>query len=465
MPCTPSFRSHDNTEPDCPTPGKCGQKTHVPAIASTNSAQCSTLTEWPAYFHSQNRPFKSSDQRCQLVYKYKHLSGQSSSANQNQYSSCTQVSSCDKSPTANAPSSSYVQTPVDLERTANYHILLSQNLPNIQSHSEGPPDQSNNNPTKSCTSVSSQNPLIPVSTSKTSQNSPYHPNPLTSTACHKPLVSPTYIPHNLIQSNSAMPYDPVVSTLAVPFDSIRNPPIPTCHSQPFDSIHNSPHQPVAATLDAAPRYLDYSPSIPSWQDGISAPTDHHCSENLEEVVGDLKHFTNHASEQNSKIINCMDLIADKLSTIDFNPLPFINSSTPSPSSQGWANIPPPATPEDRAHWNSNTDPKIKYDSSEEDDHPDSPLCDPQFPYPGGSSHHEASQQTLKIIWQAMRRVGMQSFRPSLGKPLTIPENRLCWTFSFKIFLKLVSCSKYEGINLDITNEQVIWNALQNHVQH
>ncbi|MBW0469469.1 hypothetical protein O181_009184 [Austropuccinia psidii MF-1] len=47
----------------------------------------------------------------------------------------------------------------------------------------------------------------------------------------------------------------------------------------------------------------------------------------------------------------------------------------------------------------------------------------------------------------------------------MPENRFFWTFTFKLFLKLVSCSKYEGINLNITNEQVIWNALQNHFQH
>ncbi|MBW0518829.1 hypothetical protein O181_058544 [Austropuccinia psidii MF-1] len=426
MPCTPLRRRHDSNEAHCPTPGKRCRKTHVPAIASTNSSQCSTLTEWPdvstlsaqqikAYLHNHNRTFKSTDQRCQLVYKYKHLSGQSSSANQNQYSSCTQasretkeVSSGDKSPTANAPSSSYVQTPVDLKRT------------------EGPPDESNNNPTSSRTSVSAQDPLIPVSTSKTPQPSPYHPNPLTPTACHNPLASPTYIPHNPIESTSAMPYNPVASTLAIPFYSISDPPIPTRPN------------------------LDSLPSIPSWRDGISAPTDHHCSANLQEVVGALKHFTNHASEQNSKIICRMDLIVDKLSAIDLNPLPFTNSSTPSPSSHGRPN---------------NTDPEIKYDSSEEDDHPDSPLCDPQFPYPGGPGHHEASQQTLKIIWRAMRQAGMRSFQPSLDEPFTTPENRFCWTFAFKLFLKLVSFGKYEGINLDITNEQVIWNALQNHVQH
>ncbi|MBW0478119.1 hypothetical protein O181_017834 [Austropuccinia psidii MF-1] len=536
MPCTPSRCSHDNTEPDCPTSGKRCRKTHVPAIASTNSAQCSTLTEWPdvstlsarqikAYLHNHNRTFKSTDRRCQLVYKYKHLSGQSSSPNQNQYSSCTQASqetkevpSGDKSPTANAPSSSYVQSPVDLEHTdnvslghmenylkinnftsqrpprrarlkANYHILLSQNAPNTQSHSEGPPSQSNNNPTNSCTSFSAQDPLIPVSTSKTPQPSPYHPNPSTPTACHNPLASPTYIPHTPIESTSAVPYNPLASNLAVPFDSISDPPIPTRPSQGFDSIHNSPHQPVASTLavqdnsiynshtptcptqtfdsncnppshQAAPRDLDSSPSIPSWRDGISAPTDPHCSANLQEVVGALKHFTNQASEQNSKIIRRMDLIVDKLSAIDFNPLPFTNSSTPSPSSHGRANIPPPATPEERAHWNCNTDPEIESDSSEEDDHPDSPLRDPQFPYPGGPGHREASQQTLKIIWRAMR-----SFQPSLGEPFTTPENRFCWTFAFKLFLKLVSCGEYEGINLDITNEQVIWNALRNHVQN
>ncbi|MBW0482252.1 hypothetical protein O181_021967 [Austropuccinia psidii MF-1] len=133
----------------------------------------------------------------------------------------------------------------------------------------------------------------------------------------------------------------------------------------------------------------------------------------------------------------MDLIVDKISAIDFNPLPFTNSSTPSPLSHGRAkssskpcggllctiirqhcatligtpdyNTPPPATPEEQAHWNSNTDPEIKSDSSEEDDHPDFPLCDPQFPYPGGPGHHEASQQTLKIIWQAMRQAGIRSF--------------------------------------------------------
>ncbi|MBW0482247.1 hypothetical protein O181_021962 [Austropuccinia psidii MF-1] len=137
MPCTPLHSSHDNTEPDCPTPGKHFQKTHVPAIAYNNSAQCSTLTELPdistlsaqkikVYLHKHNRHFMSSDKICQLVYKYKHASGESCSANQNQYSSCTQasqetkeVSSCDQSPTGNEPSSSYVQTQVDLENTAS----------------------------------------------------------------------------------------------------------------------------------------------------------------------------------------------------------------------------------------------------------------------------------------------------------------------------------------------------------
>ncbi|MBW0482251.1 hypothetical protein O181_021966 [Austropuccinia psidii MF-1] len=155
--------------------------------------------------------------------------------------------------------------------------------------------------------------FIPVSTRKTPQNSPYHPSPLTSTACHNPLASPTYIPNNPIESTSAVPYNPVAFTLAVPFDSLRNTPIPTCPSQPFDSICTSPHQAVASTLtvtydsihnsqtptnptqtfnsncnppsyQASPRDLDSLTSIPSWQDGISAPTYHHCSANIQEVV-------------------------------------------------------------------------------------------------------------------------------------------------------------------------------------
>ncbi|MBW0498952.1 hypothetical protein O181_038667 [Austropuccinia psidii MF-1] len=440
MPSIPMCHIHDGTEPEFPPPGKHDRKTNVSQNSSTSILPCSSLDDLP-----ETKP----------------------------------VSSCDKSPTATAPSSSFVQTPVDLEHTdnvslshmenypsihnlasqclpqrarlkANYHLLLSQNSPNTQSDSEGPPYQFNN-PTKSHTS------------------------------------SPTYIPHNPIESTSAVPYNPVASTLAVPFDSISDPSIPTHPSQTFDSIRNSPHQP------AAPRDLDSLPSIPSCQDGISAPTNHHCSANLQEVVGALEHFTNNASEQNSKIVHCMDLIVDKLSAIDFNPLPFTNSSTPSASPHGRAkssykprggllcimiqqhcatligtpdySIPPPTTPEERAHWNIITDPKIKSDSSEEDDHPDLPLCDPQFPYPGGPGHCEASQQTFKIIWQAMCQAGMQSFQPSLGKPLTMPENRFHCTFSFKPFLKLVSCGKYEGINLNITNEKFIWHALQNHVQN
>ncbi|MBW0469468.1 hypothetical protein O181_009183 [Austropuccinia psidii MF-1] len=208
--------------------------------------------------------------------------------------------------------------------------------------------------------LSALDPLIPVSTSKTPQTSPYCPNPLTYPACHNPLASPTYIPNNLIESTSAVPYNPVAATLAVPFDSISNPP-----SQPFDSIHTSPHQAVASTspIPYDSIYNSHTPTSPT------QPFDSNC---------------NPPSHQ--------------ASPRDLDSSPSIPSC-----------IPPPSTPKEQAHWNSNTDPKIKFDSSEEDDHADLPLCDPQFPYPGGPGHHEASQQILKIICQAMRQAGMQSF--------------------------------------------------------
>lgn len=90
-------------------------------------------------------------------------------------------------------------------------------------------------------------------------------------------------------------------------------------------------------------------------------------------------------------------------------------------------------------------------------------ADPCFPYTDGPGHRMASPETLSIIWQQMKIVGMKSFRPDLSQPFNTPENQVWWDFAIKTLCKLVECGEYDTISLELCTRAQIWETLRNHV--
>ncbi|KAI8462102.1 hypothetical protein BY996DRAFT_6408078 [Phakopsora pachyrhizi] len=74
--------------------------------------------------------------------------------------------------------------------------------------------------------------------------------------------------------------------------------------------------------------------------------------------------------------------------------------------------------------------------------------DPHFPFPGGPGHKRATPQQLQIVWKMMQERGVSKFRPNFGDSIESPDNRFLWSLAHKIFVLLVKCGEYQGIDLE-----------------
>lgn len=131
-------------------------------------------------------------------------------------------------------------------------------------------------------------------------------------------------------------------------------------------------------------------------------------------------------------------------------------------------LPPPATAREKDRWNREV---VNDEVSDDDDlsSPDaSPLhrdVDPAFPYGiSGPGHREASKETLAIMWRAMRRARVRSFRPDFNQAVRQPDNLFLWDLAHSIFIKLVKAGEYDDIDLDTCSEEKIHQAILSHAK-
>ncbi|CAH7666306.1 hypothetical protein PPACK8108_LOCUS652, partial [Phakopsora pachyrhizi] len=74
--------------------------------------------------------------------------------------------------------------------------------------------------------------------------------------------------------------------------------------------------------------------------------------------------------------------------------------------------------------------------------------DPHFPFPGGPGHKRATPQQLQIMWNMMQERGVSKFHPNFSDSIESPDNRFLWSLAHKIFVHLVECREYQGIDLE-----------------
>ncbi|KAI8455833.1 hypothetical protein BY996DRAFT_6412867 [Phakopsora pachyrhizi] len=74
--------------------------------------------------------------------------------------------------------------------------------------------------------------------------------------------------------------------------------------------------------------------------------------------------------------------------------------------------------------------------------------DPHFPFPGGPGHKRATPQQLQIMWNMMQERGVSKLCPNFGDSIESPDNRFLWSLAHKIFVRLVECGEYQGIDLE-----------------
>jgi len=64
-----------------------------------------------------------------------------------------------------------------------------------------------------------------------------------------------------------------------------------------------------------------------------------------------------------------------------------------------------------------------------------------------------------IMLRMMNEAGIQSFSPDFTQPCDSPDNEYLMDLAVKIFVELVNCGEYTGIDLEVTSEEQIRNAL------
>ncbi|KAA1135672.1 hypothetical protein PGTUg99_030050 [Puccinia graminis f. sp. tritici] len=86
--------------------------------------------------------------------------------------------------------------------------------------------------------------------------------------------------------------------------------------------------------------------------------------------------------------------------------------------------------------------------------------DPQYPYPEGPGHPDASQEELKIMYNMLRDKHMRRFCMDFTAAMSVPINQFCLTVVQDIFLALLECKEYEGLHPEEQKSEVIFEQLR-----
>jgi hypothetical protein len=136
----------------------------------------------------------------------------------------------------------------------------------------------------------------------------------------------------------------------------------------------------------------------------------------------------------------------------------------------------PPTAQEKKRWRTKgkqiNDGSSSYEESEENtdseasraSQTDEDSVDPQFPYRDGPGHPNASEETLKIMYEMLKEKGISRFRLDLTAPPTSPENRFCLGVARDIFVRLVECEEYDGLTEEEKDPEAILCLLTTYVK-
>ncbi|WAQ93271.1 hypothetical protein PtA15_18A329 [Puccinia triticina] len=147
---------------------------------------------------------------------------------------------------------------------------------------------------------------------------------------------------------------------------------------------------------------------------------------------------------------------------------------PTGPNKGPPRVPPsPPTAAESRRWLENvndtqSEPEAAGNESQDTDlasssSPTEPL-DPQYPYCHGPGHPDASQEELKIMHDMMKAKGMQRFRLDFTAPLSSPLNTFCLELAQDIFVALVECKEYQGLQPHECQPDFILKGLRGYAQ-
>ncbi|CAH7687578.1 hypothetical protein PPACK8108_LOCUS22383 [Phakopsora pachyrhizi] len=185
-----------------------------------------------------------------------------------------------------------------------------------------------------------------------------------------------------------------------------------------------------------------------------------------------------ASSRNSAILNVLQKIAkNQERTLDLlEELTQQHVKALLGLKSGITRLPSPASKKERQNWiwlddeveglkeNSDCNQEFSKVESENSIVTMSETEDPHFPFPGGPGHKRATPQQLQIMWNMMQERGVSKFCPKFGDSIESPDNCFLWSLAHKIFVCLVKCGEYQGINLEASKTSmqqflVTWRSI------
>ncbi|KAI7934231.1 hypothetical protein MJO29_016481 [Puccinia striiformis f. sp. tritici] len=127
-------------------------------------------------------------------------------------------------------------------------------------------------------------------------------------------------------------------------------------------------------------------------------------------------------------------------------------------------IPPPATEAEQQQWRTPNNVDFAMDIFFDNSGAALESADPEFPYPEGPGHPEATFETLKIIQKEMDHcTGISAFCPDLAKAFSNPENMFSWSLAVNTFVELIERGEYTNISLGLYNCSQIKVTMNQHV--
>jgi hypothetical protein len=82
----------------------------------------------------------------------------------------------------------------------------------------------------------------------------------------------------------------------------------------------------------------------------------------------------------------------------------------------------------------------------------------------GPDHPDASEETLEIMRRMLQERGMKRFRLDLQSSLTTVDNMFCLSVARDIFVELLNCEEYDGLQPEETDPGHILRLLTNYAK-
>jgi hypothetical protein len=81
----------------------------------------------------------------------------------------------------------------------------------------------------------------------------------------------------------------------------------------------------------------------------------------------------------------------------------------------------------------------------------------------GPHHRAALDETLKVMRRMLCDAGIQVFQPDFTQSSKSANNKYLWDLAVNLFVELVECGEYVGVNQEICTKEKICQAINSHV--